>query len=196
MEATASGYRGFSPTVDPAEAVQRGMIETYLVKGKPLTRSHVLKAACGWKKALAGRKSREFSPIGRNDDSKQVDWIGTTPRDGGRVQGQGEIDLSETIAAEIPVGQYGGEREAVAEMLSCLSEKGRARMTRQIEKAGHGLGSDSAQLLQVEILRVLPIWRERMREVRAEWRIKARPKYAAARRYLERRREIWRESGK
>ena len=188
LENHAEAYRGFNPTVDPAECLQRGLIETS-VKERPFTISNILKACSGWKTRLSGRIARQFGPVGT------LRWEGTTPKDGGRVGGAGELDLSSMICATDPIGNYGGEREAIAELVACLSDKGKDRLARMIDN-DRGLGSYSKQLLELEVKNVLPIWMERMKEVRAEWRIKSRPRYAAAARHLDADRWLWNDTVK
>ena len=176
LESIVEKYKGFVPTVDPSEAVQRGLIHCH-EKGKPLSLTNVLREACGWKTRIAERPQRALGPIG------DFTWRGTTPSDAGKVQGQGEIDLTQAICATDPIGVYGGEAEAVQELAHCLSDEGKRRLgqvlTQRDETGGH-----SRQLLELETRHVLPIWRERMRAVTRRWRKRGYARIASAGKHL------------
>ena len=163
IETVATFYRGFVPTIDSAECAQRGLIESW-TKASPdkrLTTSDVRRRACGWKRALAGRKSREFADVAGIDYAP-------------RSVSPAAIDLaSEPVAAALPVGQFGDEPECLAALAECLSVKGKARLARVIDSArgatGGALGGNSLRALRGEISAALPEWRKRMESIRAEW---------------------------
>jgi hypothetical protein len=165
LEITARYWREYSPTVSASECVQRGLIESWK-EGTPterLSESDVAARACGWKKALLGRHSRQFADV-----------AGIKYTDGTRSANSGaDFDLAQEVPATAPIDVFGDEPEALAALAECLSADGKVRLARALDPVANGYnGGNSARLLREEVgnLTVLPEWRQRMHNLRVAWR--------------------------